>query len=92
MFLFERHQQAVEEEEMAHIVKLALEFFTPTEEQRQTIGEKILDLGNIGAGALVFGSALAEGRIRWFHLISGFLFWILMFCIYFSLTKTRGKI
>jgi hypothetical protein len=45
-----------------------------TEEQRQTTGEKVLDLGNIGASALVFGTALAEGRVRWIYMVTDALF------------------
>jgi len=73
------------------IVRVAVEFFTLTEEQRKVVGEKYLDLGNIGAGALVFGTALAEGRIKWFYVIGGVLFWVLMFFIYFHLTKPRRQ-
>jgi len=51
----------------------------------------LYELGNIGFGALIFGSALAEGRLNWFHLIVGALFWFLMFCVYVFLTKPRGK-
>ncbi|MDZ7290720.1 MAG: hypothetical protein ONB44_18455 [candidate division KSB1 bacterium] len=59
---------------MARFGKTIVEFLTLTEEQRKIVGEKVLELGNIGAGALIFGSALAEGRIKWFHLVSGVLF------------------
>ncbi len=76
---------------MARIGKAFVEFFTLTEEQRHAVGEKFLELGNIGFGALIFGSALAEGRLRWFHLVVGALFWFLMFCVYIFLTKPRGK-
>jgi hypothetical protein len=78
-------------EKVGSIVRVAVEFFTLTEEQRKVVGEKYLDLGNIGAGALVFGTALAEGRIKWFYVIGGVLFWVLMLFIYFHLTKPRGK-
>lgn len=76
---------------MARIGKAFVEFFILTEEQRHVVGEKILEFGNIGAGALIFGSALAEGRIRWFYLVGGILFWILMFLAYLFITKQRGK-
>lgn len=76
---------------MARIGRMAVEFFTLSEEQRNAVGEKFLELGNIGFGALIFGSALAEGRLLWFHLIAGTLFWFLMFCVYVFLTKSRGE-
>ena len=76
---------------MARIAKTAVKFFTLTEEQRHAVGEKFLELGNIGFGALIFGSALAEGRLKWLHLVGGALFWFLMFCVYVFLTKLRGK-
>jgi hypothetical protein len=76
---------------MARIGNFVITFFTLTEEQRKVVGEKVLEFGNIGGGALIFGSALAEGRIRWIHLVGGFLFWILMFCLYLLLTKSRGE-
>jgi len=76
---------------MARLGKAFVDFFTLTEEQRKVVGEKVLELGNIGAGALIFGSAFAEARIRWFYLVSGILFWILMFLAYLSITKQRGK-
>jgi hypothetical protein len=44
---------------MARIVRGVIEFFTLTEEQRHAVGEKFLELGNIGFGALIFGSAFA---------------------------------
>lgn len=34
---------------MARIGKALVEFFTLTEEQRHVVGEKVLELGNIGA-------------------------------------------
>ncbi len=73
------------------ITKAVGKFFALTEEQRHAIGEKFLDLGNIGLGALIFGSALAEGRLRWVHFIVGTLFWFLMLGVYVFLTKPRGK-
>jgi len=79
---------------MARIWNAIPEFFVLNREQGSTVGEKILDFGNIGAGALIFGSALTEGRIRWFHIIGGILFWVIMFCFYLivvRLTKTRGE-
>ena len=33
--------------------------------QRNIFGEKILDLVNIGAGALIFGQFLSEERFNW---------------------------
>jgi len=75
---------------MTRIISAAFEFFAMTEEQRQIVGEKVLDLGNIGASALVFGTALAEGRVRWIYMVTGALFWLLMFCGYLLLTKSRG--
>ena len=76
---------------MVRIARAVVEFFTLTEEQRDALGEKFLELGNIGFGALIFGSALTEGRLKWFHLAVGALFWFLMFCVYVFLTKPRGK-
>ena len=76
---------------MARIAKSAVKFFTLTEEQRHAVGEKFLELGNIGLGALIFGSAMAEGRLEWFHPVVGALLWFLMFCVYVYLTKPRGK-
>ncbi|MBZ0283122.1 MAG: hypothetical protein K8L97_20460 [Anaerolineae bacterium] len=37
-----------------------------TEDQRGRIGEKLLDLGNIAAGALLFGQFISD---RPFHLL-----------------------
>jgi hypothetical protein len=76
---------------MARIGTAFIEFFTLTEAQRRVVGEKYLELGNIGASALVFGTALAEGRIRWLYAIGGALFGGVMFLIYLYLTKSRGK-
>jgi hypothetical protein len=76
---------------MARIGKAFVEFFTLTQEQRHVSGEKVLEMGNIGAGALIFGSALSEGRIKWFYAVVGLVFWIAMFCIYLHITKPRGK-
>jgi hypothetical protein len=76
---------------MARIGKAFVEFFILTEEQRKDVGLKFLELGNIGAGALFFGSALSEGRIKLPYVVSGVLWWILTFCIYVILTKERGK-
>ncbi|MGH7450031.1 MAG: hypothetical protein ACRENG_01665 [bacterium] len=76
---------------MARLARAIAEFFMLTQEQRHVIGEKVLEMGNIGAGALIFGSALSEGRITWFYVFAGLLFWIVMFCIYLHLTKSRGK-
>jgi hypothetical protein len=76
---------------MARIARAVFEFFTLTEEQRHAVGEKFLELGNIGFGALIFGSALTEGRLKWFHLVVGALFWFLMFYVYVFLTKSRDQ-
>jgi hypothetical protein len=76
---------------MAQIVEAFVEFFTLTEEQRKVVGEKVLELGNIGASALVFGTALAEGRIKWQYMLAGALFWLLMFCGYLLITRSRGR-
>jgi len=76
---------------MANIVKSVFEFFTLTEGQRQVVGEKTLDFGNIGSGALIFGSALAEGRIKWVYLFCGMFLWFVLFCVYLALTKSRGE-
>jgi hypothetical protein len=76
---------------MARFTRAIAEFFTLTEEQRKVVGEKVLELGNLGGGALVFGTALAEGRVKWLYLIIGALFWFIMFCVYLALTKTRGE-
>jgi len=76
---------------MTRIVKSIFEFFTLTEEQRQIVGEKVLDFGNIGSGALIFGSAFAQGRIKWFYLFSGMLLWFILLCVYLALTKSRGE-
>jgi hypothetical protein len=75
---------------MARIGRAIAEFFTLTEEQRHLVGEKVLELGNIGASALVFGTALAEGRIKWQYMLAGALFWLLMFCGYLLITRSRG--
>ena len=76
---------------MARIGKAFVEFFTLTEEQRRVVGEKVLELGNIGASALVFGTALAEGRIKWQYMLAGALFWLLMFCGYLLIISRGGK-
>lgn len=50
-----------------------------TDEQRVLLAEKVADLANIGAGALVFGQFLAEkasialgwaGAVLWFVLVA----------------------
>jgi hypothetical protein len=76
---------------MPRFAGTVVEFLTLTEEQRNAVGEKFLELGNIGFGALIFGSALAERRLQWYHLVVGALFWFLMFCVYVFITKPRGK-
>jgi len=76
---------------MARIGKIIFAFLTLTDDQRQTIDEKVLDFGNIGASALVFGSALAEGHVKWLYMISGVLWWVITFFIYILLTKHRGE-
>lgn len=76
---------------MPSIARAIVEFLTLTEEQLRAVGEKFLELGNIGVGALIFGSALAEGRLAWIHLVVGALFWFLMFFIYVFLAKPREK-
>ena len=76
---------------MAIIPRAVSDFFTLNQEQRDAVGEKFLELGNIGAAALIFGRALTEGRLRWFHVTVGVLFWFIMFCIYVLLTKPRGE-
>jgi len=76
---------------MPRSAKAIFEFFTLSEEQRKVAGEKFLDFANIGSAALIFGSALSEGRIKWPYFISGILLWIFFFCFYILLTKTRGK-
>jgi len=75
---------------MARLASMVSNFLTMTDKQHVTIGEKILDFGNIGADGLIFGSALASGGIKWFHLVSGVWLWFLMFCGYLLLTKPRG--
>jgi hypothetical protein len=73
---------------------IVIEFFALSEEQGKVVGEKILELGNIGAGALAFGSALAEGRIRWIYIVSGALFGFITFGVYLfvtKLTKPQGE-
>lgn len=76
---------------MSRSIKAIFEFFALTEEQRKVAGEKFLDFANIGSGALIFGSALSEGHIKWSYFISGILLWIFFFCFYLLLTKPRGK-
>jgi hypothetical protein len=44
-------------------------------------------MGNIGGGALVFGSALAEGHNKWLYITGGTAWWFLCFYLYGTLTK-----
>jgi hypothetical protein len=76
---------------MLSSAKAIFEFFALTEEQAKVLGEKVLDFANIGSGALIFGSALSEGRIKWSYLISGMLLWVFSFVFYLILTNQRGK-
>lgn len=48
-------------------------------ERRRVVGEKLIDLGNITAGALIFGQALAAEQLSGLWLLVGLL---VMACLY----------
>ncbi len=48
-------------------------------ERRRVVGEKLIDLGNITAGALIFGQALSAEQLSGLWLIVGVL---VMACLY----------
>jgi len=76
---------------MIRLGKAIVIFFTLSDEQRKVVGEKVLELGNIGGGALVFGSALAGGDVKLPYIVTGIAWWFLCFCIYIFQTKSRGE-
>ena len=47
--------------------------------QRAILAEKIPDIANIGAGALVFGQALDGGQFSRSLALVGFAIWVLLF-------------
>ncbi len=51
--------------------------------------DKIMDLANLGAAALVFGQ-IAEGRIAWLALLGGVIW--LLFCCMLSYFLRKGAV
>lgn len=59
-----------------------------SEDQRGRIGEKLLDLGNIAAGAMLFGQVISD---RQFDIITASLgFIVLIACYLVGLRIMRG--
>jgi predicted MFS family arabinose efflux permease len=59
-----------------------------SEDQRGRIGEKLLDLGNIAAGAMLFGQVVSN---RQFDMITAFLgLVVLIACYLVGLRIMRG--
>ncbi len=50
-----------------------------TEDQRGRIGDKLLDLGNIAAGALLFGQFVSDRPFSLPVAVSGFLLVIVLY-------------
>jgi hypothetical protein len=48
-------------------------------EQRRLLADKVLDLANVGAGALVFGQALGGGRFSTGLALLGISWWFTCF-------------
>ena len=57
------------------------------DQQRLTIGEKLLDFANIGAGAMIFGMAMSEKGFNINLAVGGVIFWIIMVGFYIFFTK-----
>ena len=45
-------------------------------EQRRLLADKLLDLANVAAAALVFGQFLGDGRLSPAAIVAGFLIWM----------------
>jgi hypothetical protein len=51
--------------------------------------EKVMDLANIGAGALIFGQFLGEAKFNWWATMGGIIFWFI--CLWVSHTIYPGS-
>ncbi len=47
-----------------------------TPRQRAVLGEKILDLANFAAAALVFSQFVGQQRVAWLVIVAGMAAWI----------------
>lgn len=56
-------------------------------EQRNFFADKIMDIANIGSGALVFGNLISDRRFELTHLQWGIIFYIFCFTISYFLTE-----
>jgi hypothetical protein len=57
--------------------------------QRAVFGEKVLDLGNYAAAALVFGQFVGQQPISWMVIVSGVATWPVFAVWAFWLTGER---
>jgi hypothetical protein len=60
-----------------------------TGDERKMYSEKIVDLANIGSGALIFGQSLGEVKFSWWLLLTGLAFWFI--CLWVSHTLYPGS-
>jgi hypothetical protein len=58
-------------------------------EQRKLLSEKLLDLANLGGGALVFGQLVTSGRINWKILWLGVVLLAMIYSFSLYLRKIR---
>lgn len=47
-------------------------------ERREYLGDKVGDVANLAAGALVFGQTLSEGRFSWWVVVDGLVIWTVL--------------
>jgi hypothetical protein len=58
-----------------------------TEQRRQVLGEKFLDLANYAATAMVFGQFVGEPRVSWRVMTAGVVIWALFAAISLALQE-----
>ncbi len=49
-----------------------------TGRQRTVLGEKVLDLANFAAAALVFSQFVGQQRVVWLVIVAGMALWIVL--------------
>ena len=57
-----------------------------TRQQRDVLGEKVLDLANFAAAALVFGQFVGQQPVSWRVIVAGFATWFVFAAWAFWLT------